>query len=159
MKEYYPDAEEASPPNAPEPLGKAIQINAFVDADHASNLVTRRSHTGIIIFLNMAPISWYSKRQNTVESSTYSSEFVALKTVIKQIIALRYKLRMMGIPLEGPARIFCDNEAVYRNASDATSTLKKKHQSIAYHLSRHSVAASIVIIYKEDSETNLAYMY
>ena len=156
MKEFYPDAEESIPLNALEPLGRAIQINCFVDADHAGNLVTRRSHTGIIIFLNMAPISWYSKRQNTVESSTYSSEFIALKTAIEQIMALRYKLRMLGIPLEGPARIFCDNEAVYRNASDATSTLKKKHQSIAYHLSRHSVAASIVIIYKEDGETNLA---
>ena len=156
MKEFYPDAEESIPLNAPQPLGHAIQINCFVDADHAGNLVTRRSHTGIIIFLNMAPISWYSKRQNTVESSTYSSEFIALKTAIEQIMALRYKLRMLGIPLEGPARIFCDNEAVYRNASDATSTLKKKHQSIAYHLSRHSVAASIVIIYKEDGETNLA---
>ena len=156
MKEFYPDAQEVIPPNALEPLGRPIQINLFVDADHAGNVVTRRSHTGIIIFLNMSPISWYSKRQNTVESSTYSSEFIALKTAIEQVIALRYKLRMLGIPLDGPARIFCDNEAVYRSASDVTSVLKKKHQSIAYHLSRESVAAEIVIIYKEDGESNLA---
>jgi hypothetical protein len=156
MKEFYPDAEELIPPNAPEPLGKEIQINCFVDADHAGNAVTRRSHTGIIIFLNMSPISWYSKRQNTVESSTYSSEYIALKTATEQIQALRYKLRMMGVPLEGAARVFCDNEAVYRNSSDATSTLKKKHQSIAYHLVRESVAASIIIVFKEDGETNLA---
>jgi hypothetical protein len=156
MKEFYPDAEELVPPNAPEPLGREIQINCFVDADHAGNVVTRRSHTGIIIFLNMAPISWYSKRQNTVESSTYSSEFIALKTATEQIIALRYKLRMMGVPLEGAARVFCDNEAVYRNASDATSTLKKKHQSIAYHVTRQSVASSTIIVYKEDGDTNLA---
>jgi hypothetical protein len=156
MKEYYPDAIDHIPPNAPEPLGKPIQINCFVDSDHAGNAVTRRSHTGILIFLNMAPTSWYSKRQNTVESSTYSSEFIALKTATEQIIALRYKLRMMGIPLEGAARVFCDNEAVYKNASDPTSTLKKKHQSIAYHIARQSVAANIIIVYKEDGETNLA---
>jgi hypothetical protein len=156
MKEFYPDAEELIPPNAPEPLGKEIQINCFVDADHAGNVVTCRSHTGIIIFLNMSPISWYSKRQNTVESSTYSSKYIALKTATEQIQALRYKLRMMGVPLEGPARVFCDNEAVYRNSSDATSTLKKKHQSIAYHIVRESVAASIIIVFKEDGETNLA---
>jgi hypothetical protein len=156
MKEFYPDAQEAIPPNAPPPLGKPLQINCFVDADHAGNTVTRKSHTGILIFLNMAPTSWYSKRQNTVESSTYSSEFVALKTAIEQIIALRYKLRMMGVPLEGAARVFCDNEAVYKNTSDATATLKKKHQSIAYHLARDSVAASIIVVYKEDGETNLA---
>ena len=65
----------------------------------------------------------------------------------------------MGIPIERPARIFCDNEAVYKNASDDTSTLKKKYQSIAYHLLRQSVAASIVIIYKGDGNTNLANNY
>ena len=156
MKEFYLDAEELILPNAPELLGREIQINCFVDADHAGNAVTRLLHRGIIIFLNIALISWYSKQQNTVESSTYSSEFIALKTVTEQIIALRYKLRMMGVPLKGAARVFCDNEAVYRNASDATSTLKKKHQSIAYHVTRQSVASSIIIVYKEDSDTNLA---
>ena len=156
MKEFYPDSEESIPPNAPEPLGKPLQINCFVDADHAGNLATRRSHTGILIFLNMAPTSWYSKRQNTVESSTYSSEFIALKTATEMIIALRYKLRMFGIPIDSPARVFCDNEAVYINSSDPTSTLKKKHQSIAYHTVRQNVASNTILVYKEDSETNLA---
>ena len=112
MKKFYPDAQEAIPDNAPKPRGRAVQINCFVDADHAGNKVTRRSHTGILIFLNMAPIYWFSKRQNTVESSTYSSEFVALRIAAEKIIALRYKLRMFGIPIEGSANVFCDNEAV-----------------------------------------------
>jgi hypothetical protein len=157
MKDFYPDAEEYLPPNAPEPMGLPVQVNTFVDADHAGNLVTRRSHTGILIFLNLALIDWFSKRQNTVESSTFSSEFIALKIAVEKIIALRYKLRMMGIPIEGPARVFCDNEAVYKNASIAISTLKnKKHNSIAYHKVRESVAAEIVTIFKEDTDTNLA---
>ena len=104
----------------------------------------------------MAPVHWYSRRQNCVESSTFSSEFIALKTAVETIMALRYKLRMFGIPIEGPARIFCDNEAVYRNSSDPVSTLKKRHQSVAYHLCRESVASGTIIVYKEDGETNLA---
>ena len=156
MKEFYPDAEEKIPPNAPEPRGKPVQINCFVDADHAGNVVTRRSHTGILVFLNMAPIHWYSRRQNCVESSTFSSEFIALKTAMETIAALRYKLRMFGVPIEGPARVFCDNEAVYRNTSDPASTLKKRHQSVAYHICRESVAAGAALIYKEDGETNLS---
>jgi hypothetical protein len=83
MKDFYPDAEETLPLNAPSPRGLPIQINAFVDADHAGNLVTRRSHTGILIFLNLGLINWFSKRQNTVESSTFSSEFVALRIEIE----------------------------------------------------------------------------
>ena len=61
MKRFYPDAKESIPDNAPSPRGKAVQINAFVDADHTGNKVTRRSHTGFIIFMNMAPVYWYSK--------------------------------------------------------------------------------------------------
>jgi len=96
--EFYPDATKAIPPNHPEPRGNAVNTSTFVDADHAGCKETRRSHTGILLFVNRALITWYSKRQNTVESSTYSSEFIALKTVIDLIKGMRYKLRMMGFP-------------------------------------------------------------
>ena len=56
MKELYPDSEDMLPPKMPEPRGKSVNINVFVDSDHAGNVVTRRSHTGIMIFVNMAPI-------------------------------------------------------------------------------------------------------
>jgi hypothetical protein len=156
MKEFYPDAEEAIPTNCPEPRGKPVQINTFVDADHAGDSVTRRSVTGILIYLNMAPISWYSKKQNTVESSTYSSEFMALKIAAEKIISLRYKLRMFGIPIDGRANVFCDNEAVYKGASIGASTLKKKHNSIAYHKVRECTASNILMVYKEETGSNLA---
>ena len=52
--------------NAPPPRGKAVQIYAFVDADHAGNKVTRRSHTGFIIFMNMAPVYRYSNQQKYI---------------------------------------------------------------------------------------------
>jgi len=55
---------------------------------------------------------WYSKRQSTVETSTYGSEIIAMRTAVEMVEALRYKLRMFGIPIEGPANVYCDNEAV-----------------------------------------------
>ena len=59
--------------------------SCFVDADHAGCQVTRRSHTVVLIFVNRAPILWYSKRQNTVESSSFGSEFVAMRIAIEMI--------------------------------------------------------------------------
>jgi hypothetical protein len=50
-----------------------------VTTDHAHNVVTRRSVTGIILFINKTPVKWISKRQKTVESSTYGSEMVAAR--------------------------------------------------------------------------------
>ena len=82
------DATEESPFNAPIPRGQSVMVTAFVDSSHGSNKVTCRSHMGYIIFVNRAPILWYSKHQNTVEASTFSSEFIALKVWVEAIVGL-----------------------------------------------------------------------
>ena len=142
---YYRDAKEEMPHNTPKPRGRSVGSTAWVDASHGANKKTRKSHTGYVIFLNRAPILWHSKRQNTVEASTFGSEFIALKSCIEAITHLRFKLRMFGIPLEGgPTHIFCDNESVVTNATMVESTLNKKHNSIAYHYTRWNVAAGVI---------------
>lgn len=159
MKDIYPDAHDPLPHNMPPPKGKPVNISVFVDADHAGNRVTRRSHTGILIYCNLAPIIWYSKRQNTVETSTFGSEFIALKIATELTESLVYKLRMFGVPIEGPARVFCDNESVVKSSSFPESTLKKKHVSIAYHKIREAVAAGKLLLYYESTSTNLADLF
>jgi hypothetical protein len=76
-----------------------------------------------------------------VESSTFGSEFVALRTAVDMIEGLRYKLRMMGIPLDGSTSVFCDNEGVVKNTTAPESPLKKKHVAICYHRCREALAA------------------
>jgi len=154
--EHYPGASEPTPPRAPELLGEPMTMTCFVDADHAGCRETRRSHTGVLIFLQKTPIIWYSKRQNTVESSSFGSEFVAMKTAIEMVEGLRYKLRMMGIPVDGPTSVFCDNESVFKNATRPESVLKKKHNAIAYHRTREAIAAGIVQVAWEDGRFNIS---
>lgn len=61
----------------------AITIAMFCDAAHAGNKINRRSKTGILFFLQMAPRIWYSKKQETAEASTFGSELVALRIACK----------------------------------------------------------------------------
>ena len=82
-----------------------------------------------------------------------------MKNAIELIEALRYKLRMFGVEIDGPTDIFCDNEAAVKNCSNPESTLKKKHHSIAYHRNREAVASETVRITKEGTETNLADLF
>lgn len=138
------------------PRGKSVQTTCFADSDHAGNKVTRRSRTGVLLFVNKSPVNWYSKQQNSIETSTFGSEFMALKTAMEMVIALRYKLRMMGVPIQGPTRFCVDNMSVVNNASIPSSTLKKKSNSIAYHFVRECIAARIGYVTYEPSETNLA---
>jgi hypothetical protein len=156
--DFYHNATEQLPPNAPVPRGNPVQMNCFVDADHAGNRVTRRSQTGILIFLNRAPIIWYSKAQNTVETFTFGSEFTAMRIAVELLESLRYKLRMFGIPIEGPVNTFCDNSSVVTNATQPASTLKKKHNSIAYHRVREAIAAKVLWVAWVHSGKNLADM-
>jgi hypothetical protein len=153
--EFYPDAAEAIPDNMPTPRGKDVTMSCFVDADHAGCRETRRSHTGFLIFVNRAPILWFSKRQNTVEASTYGSELLAMRLSIEMIEGLRYKLRMMGVPLTEECSVFCDNSAVVTN-SRPESTLKKKHAAINFHRVREAIAAGTIRVAKESTQTNLA---
>jgi len=129
-----------------------------VDVSHASNKLNHCSHTGILIYINRSPIIWYSKAQKTVETSTFGSEFVSLHIATKLIKALRYKLRMFGVPLDGPANVLVDNDTV-KISTVPSSTLQKKHNAICYHFVRESVAAEIMRIAYIPSEENLADMF
>ena len=157
--EFYRDAKERLPSDSPKPHGNMVLTHCFVDSNHVGDKVTRRSQMGILIFVNRAPILWYSKRQNTVETSTFGRKFIAMKTVVEQVESLRYKLCMLGVPLEGPTNMFCDNESVFKNALILDSTLKKKHTSICYHHCREAVASRTVWVAKEGTLTNLSDLF
>jgi hypothetical protein len=72
-KSFFGEAREAIPPNAPTPRGKDVDLQMFVDSDHAGDKQTRWSRTCFIVFLNMAPIVWFSKEQSTIETSVFGA--------------------------------------------------------------------------------------
>ena len=82
-----------------------------------------------------------------------------MKNAVKLIAALRYKLRIFGVPIDGSTDMFCNNEAVYKNASMPESQLQKKHHSISYQISRESIVSGASRIAKEDIDTNLADLF
>ena len=154
--EQYPYAKEDIPPDRPNSYGPSIKITCFVDSDHAHEKKNRRSVTGFIICLNGMPLIWYCKRQGSVEASTYGAEFVALRTAVEHLKGLRISLMQLGVNIDGACDVFGDNLSVITHSEEPSSTLKKKHLSIAFHLVRESVAAGIIDVYHCDSGENPA---
>jgi len=140
----YGNPTEEVPADMPTPRGKPVLLTSFVDANLVHDLTTDRSASGILHLVNQTPMEWYSKRQSTVETSTYGSEFVAARIATEQVIDLRYHLRMMGIPLQGPAYLFGDNQSVVTSSTLPHSTLSKRHNALAYHRVREAIAAKIL---------------
>jgi hypothetical protein len=149
-KSMYGDVKEMIPSDAPVPCGKEVYLRLFV-ADHAGEQFTRRSRTGFVIYLNMAPIVWFSKHQPTVESSVFGAEFVATKNGIETCSGLRYKLRMMGVALSDPTFVYGDNMYVVQNTQWPETILKKNSNSTCYHAVRDSAAMGESIIWNVPS--------
>lgn len=145
MRNIYPNAVEEIDDEFPDPLMAEIPITVFVDADHAHDKVTRRSITGLIMMLGQTPVSFLSKRQGAIETSTYGSEFNAMRTATEEIISLRYMLRALGVHVTRPTVLIGDNNGVILNTTMSEAQLKKKHRAISYHKVREAVAAKIVL--------------
>ena len=122
-KSIYVDLTESIPLNMPEPKGNAVIISMFCDTSFASDLVTRRSQSVILIFLNGTLDMWYSMQHNTVEASTFGLEFIALRVGCEMNYGLRYTFQMMGVSIKGPTNVYSDNEAVISNSRMAELTL------------------------------------
>ena len=88
----------------------------------------------------MACIICHTKRQATVESAVFGTVFVAMKQAMEVSKRLRYKLRMMGVPIDGPTHMYGDNMSIIHNTQCPESQLKKKSNSICYHAVREEVA-------------------
>jgi len=152
----YGDIQEIIPADAPKPLGEAVVHTCYVDANLLHCLVTGRSVTGVLHFWNQTPGEWYSKRQETVETATYGSEFVAARTAVDQIEDIRQTFRYLGVPVQGKSYLFGDNASVVTSGTVPQSSLKKRHSLLCYHRVREAVASAMMLFSHMPGEHNPA---
>ena len=152
----YSNVQEIIPNNCPKPLGKSVTTTTTLDANLLHCLATGASLTACLHFCNHTPTHWYSKKQATVETSTYGSEFVAAKTATEQIMDLSYTLRYLGVPIKSKSYMFGDNRSVVTSATLPHSTLSKRHDILAFHRVREAIGAKIIDFHWIQSEYNLS---
>ena len=83
--------------------------------------------------VNATPIEYFSKKQASVETATYGSEFVAARICMEQIINLRNTLRYLGVPIHKYSYMFGDNESVVNSSSVPYAKLHKRHTALSFH--------------------------
>ena len=139
----YGNIHEELPPDMPLPKGKSMRITTYQDANLYHNMVTERAMSGIIHLINQTPVYWFYKKQQKVETA-YGSEFMVARQATEQIMDLRYTLRMMGIPIDGPAWMFGDNYSVIVSSTIPQTNLNKRHNALSYHRVRECIASGII---------------
>jgi hypothetical protein len=133
-------------------VSRSVHITCFWDANLMHYLTTGRSAIGILHRINQTPADWYFKIQSMVEAATYGSEFVAGRTATEQVINMHYVLRMMGVPIDGPAYMFGDNKSVITSSMIPHLMLGKRHNILSYHRYREAIATGIsnILCHMED---------
>ena len=155
-RSVYGEISEILPHNAPEPLGNYVTLTHYVDANLMHDIVTGRSVTGILHMVNKTPLDWYSKKQATVETATYGSEFVAARICVEQIIDLRNTLRYLGVPIRNKSYMFGDNKSVVDSSMQVNAKLHKRHTILSFHRVREAVASGMIGFYFIPGEINPA---
>ena len=144
VKSVYVNIIELLPSDAPAPCGNYVTITHYVDANLMHCMVTGRSVTGILTFLNQMPMDWYAKKQATVETATYGSEFVAARTAVERLIDLRLTLRYLGVPLRQCDYMFGDNDSVVNSSTIPHAKLHKRHTILSFHRVREAIASKVL---------------
>ncbi|KAL7570793.1 hypothetical protein ACA910_014422 [Epithemia clementina (nom. ined.)] len=156
MRTVYGNVKEVIPADAPEPKGKPVFTTSYVDANLYHDIVTGKAVTAVLHLLNQTPIDWYSKKQSTVETATFGSEFSAARTATDQIVDLRNTLRYLGVPVREKSYLFGDNKSVVTNATNPTSVLSKRHHALSYHRVREAVASGFLLFQWIEGKNNPA---
>ena len=111
--------------------------------------------TSILLLVNNTPVKWISKRQKTIETSTYGSELIAAKQGVEtKNLEYRKKLRLMGANVEQTSLLLGDNKSVVINTTVPSSVLKKKHCALSYHKVRETIACNVLRFSHIDSNQN-----
>ncbi|POM77343.1 RxLR effector candidate protein [Phytophthora palmivora] len=129
------------------------ELVGYADANWAGDLDTRRSTTGYVFFLNGSAISWKSKRQPTVATSSTEAEYMALYNAIQEAVWLRQLLKDLGYENKGATTIYQDNQGCIALAKNPAYHTRTKHIDIKFHFLREKVESKTVELeYKPTDE-------
>ena len=118
---------------------KHLKLSAYSDADWAGNKEDRKSISGFLATINGAAISWSSKKQTSVATSSTEAEYMALSGAVKEIIWIQRMFKELGRTLEDEKIIYEDNQGAIALAKNPEQHARTKHIDIQYHFIRECI--------------------
>lgn len=122
------------------------QVVGYSDSDWAGDPETRRSTSGFVFCLANGPISWNSKRQRAVSTSSVEAEYVALYGATREATWVRQLLAELGFRQEQPTTIFEDNNGCIAISQNRRTDERTKHIDVKYHFTREKVEQGTIVV-------------
>jgi Reverse transcriptase (RNA-dependent DNA polymerase) len=143
--DFLPLPSDPALPDFPQPQS-TIELAGYVDAAHATDLVTRRSITGLVFMFCGGPLAYKSKIQSTVSTSSTEAEFLAAVHAAKIAKYLRSILSELGYPQLGPTTLFEDNAAAILMVNASRPTPRARHIDIQHFALQEWKAAKEIVL-------------
>lgn len=138
---------------------KDLSLTVYCDYDHSSCPLTRRSLSAYIVFLGDSPISWKTKKQETVSFSSVKAEYRAMAAALKEIKWMLKLLKGLGIEHRQPVRLFCDNKTALHIAANPVFHERTKHVENDCHAVRDAVQDGTISTHHVRTEEQLADIF
>ncbi|GKB93692.1 retrovirus-related pol polyprotein from transposon TNT 1-94 [Tanacetum coccineum] len=140
------------------PKGSGFELTAFLDADHAGCIDTRKSTSGGIQFLGDKLVSWMSKKQDCTAMSSAEAEYVALSASCAQVMWMRTQLKDYGFNYN-KIPLYCDSQSAIAISCNPVQHSRTKHIHTRYHFIKEQVENGIIELYFVRTEYQLADMF
>ena len=128
----------------------------YADADWAGDVSTRRSTTGYVFQVQGNTVSWCSKRQGCVATSTTEAEYIALTTASQKAVWLRRLLESVLKKQDKPTKLYEDNQGTIELTKNPKFHNRTKHIDVSYHYAREQVENKNIVIKYCKTENILA---
>ena len=136
-----------------------VKITGFTDSDWANCPDTRRSIGGYLFTLGSGPVSWQSKWQRIVVTSSCEAEYTAAFEASKEAIWLRTLLSSIGLPPTSATTLLCDNNAAITLLEDPAFHARVKHFDVRYHFLREHVQSGNISLSYINTKDNIADIF
>ncbi|GKC63407.1 hypothetical protein Tco_1096005 [Tanacetum coccineum] len=140
------------------PKDSGFELTAFLDADHAGCLDTRKRTFEGIQFLGKKLVSWMSKKQDCTAMSTAESEYVALSASCAQVMWMRTQLKDYGFDYNNIS-FYYDSQSAIAISCNPVQYSRTKHINVSYHFIKEHVECGIIELYFVKTEYQLADMF
>lgn len=126
-------------------------LEAYVDADYANDLSTRKSTMGYVIKLGGCAVFWRTKKQSAVALSTTEAEYMAMAECSKHLVWFRRLIYILTQDPPQPTKIklaatslFNDNNRALFLSQEAAINARSKNTQIRNHYIRKLVRDNII---------------
>ena len=140
------------------PKNNGFDLIGYSDSDYAGCKIDRKSTTGSCQFLGGRLVSWFSKKQHSVSTSTAEAEYIAAGSCCAQILWMKNQLMDYGLVLRD-IPIYCDNTSAIAISDNPVQHSRTKHIDIRHHFIREHVEQGTVKLIYVPTDKQLADIF